>query len=216
MATIDETIEAELESKSIEKEPSLSLEINEEDQGLSVPQSKSKKSKKVRSHAQIEAFEKARKKRAENYEKRKLLKQQEKEEKKQVKTKITEEINNLSTEEIKEKINKKTAKPLSEPSYVQPPLAPQSYTSYANQPPVINNYYYNTLAPNDSIPVEKRKGRKKKVVYITDSDSDEEVKEKYTSKQLSKPVEVVQPPPAPQSAKQTPKTSTRKLKYNFV
>ena len=211
MATIDESIEAELESKSIEKEPSLSLEINEEDQGLSVPV---KKSKKVRSQAQIEAFEKARKKRAENYEKRKLLKQQEKEEKKQVKTKITEEINNLSTEEIKEKINKKTAKPLSEPSYVQPPLAPQSYASYSNQPPVINNYYYNTLAPNDSIPVEKRRGRKKKVVYITDSDSDEEVKEKYTSKQLSKPVEVVQPPPA--EPKQAPKTTTRKLKYNFV
>lgn len=214
MATIDESIEAELESKSIEKEPSLSLEINEEDQGLSIPV---KKSKKVRSQAQIEAFEKARKKRAENYEKRKLLKQQEKEEKKQVKTKITEEINNLSKEEIKEKINKKTAKPLSdhqEPSYVQPPLAPQSYASYANQPPVINNYYYNTLAPNESIPVEKRKGRKKKVVYITDSDSDEEVKEKYTSKQLSKPVEVVQPPPA--EPKQAPKTSTRKLKYNFV
>lgn len=209
MATIDESIEAELESKSIEKEPSLSLEINEEDQGLSIPV---KKSKKVRSQAQIEAFEKARKKRAENYEKRKLLKQQEKEEKKQVKTKITEEINNLSKEEIKEKINKKTAKPLSEPSYVQPPLAPQY--SYANQPPVINNYYYNTLAPNESIPVEKRKGRKKKVVYITDSDSDEEVKEKYTSKQLSKPVEVVQPPPA--EPKQAPKTSTRKLKYNFV
>lgn len=209
MATIDESIEAELESKSIEKEPSLSLEINEEDQGLSIPV---KKSKKVRSQAQIEAFEKARKKRAENYEKRKLLKQQEKEEKKQVKTKITEEINNLSKEEIKEKINKKTAKPLSDPSYVQPPLAPQY--SYANQPPVINNYYYNTLAPNESIPVEKRKGRKKKVVYITDSDSDEEVKQKYTSKQLSKPVEVVQPPPA--EPKQAPKTTTRKLKYNFV
>ena len=46
MATIDESIEAELESKSIEKEPSLSLEINEEDQGLSIPV---KKSKKVRS-----------------------------------------------------------------------------------------------------------------------------------------------------------------------
>lgn len=207
MATIDESIEAELESKSIEKEPSLSLEINE---GLSIPQSK-KKSKKVRSQAQIEAFEKARLKRAENYEKRKLLKQQEKEEKKQVKTKITEEINNLSTEEIKEKINKKTAKPLSDPSYVQPPLAPQY--SYANQPPVINNYYYNTLAPNDSIPVEKRKGRKKKVVYITDSDSDEEVKPKYTSKPLSKPVEIVQPQVEP---KQAPKTTTRKLKYNFV
>ena len=65
MATIDESIEAELESKSIEKEPSLSLEINEETEGLSIPQSKAKKSKKVRSQAQIEAFEKARKKRAE-------------------------------------------------------------------------------------------------------------------------------------------------------
>ena len=69
---IEETIEAELEAKSIEKD-NISLEINDDD-----AQRLPKKTKKIRSQAQIEAFEKARIKRAENYQKRQLLKEQDK------------------------------------------------------------------------------------------------------------------------------------------
>tara|TARA_R110000764_G_scaffold48418_3_gene107558 strand:- start:4808 stop:5416 length:609 start_codon:yes stop_codon:yes gene_type:complete len=202
MATIDDEIEAELEAKSIEKDISFSIDDIEEIE-------KPKKSKKVRSQAQIQAFEKARVKRAENFEKRKLLKEQEKLEKKEVKTKIKEEINNLSTEEIKEKIIKKTSKSLDN---VVPPTVQHSYGHYAHQPPVINNYYYNTLSP-DMNATEKR-GRKKKVVYESDSDEEQLPEVKRTSKKLT-PDHEPEPEPVPVPAP-APKTSTRKLKYNFV
>tara|TARA_A100000171_G_C2082584_1_gene120456 strand:- start:231 stop:839 length:609 start_codon:yes stop_codon:yes gene_type:complete len=202
MADIEAEIEEELQAKSIEKEPSIEATI-EDAEGL---ETKPKKSKKVRSQAQIDAFEKARKKRAENFEKRKLLKEQQKVEKKEAKTKIKEQINNLSTEEIKKEVaNKKQ-----EVSFAQP--HPTELLSYglANQPPVINNYYYNTAPPE----IDK-KHRKKKVVYVSDSD-EEEVVVKKTSKQLPPDPYVAPPAPPVPEPKPVLQKQPRKLKYNFV
>lgn len=207
MATIDESIEAELESKSIEKVPTITQEIVEVDEEVvSKKTEKPKKSRKIRSQAQIEAFEKARVKRAENYEKRKLLKEAEKQQKKEVKTKITEEINKLTTEEIKEKISKKVATP-------NPKSLPRQSTVQNNnpQPSVVNNYYYN-------VPHEDYKPpRRKKQVHYEDESSDEELKHKPKAK----PKKVnYEPEPQPEPVKQTetlaPTSNRRVLKYNFV
>tara|TARA_R110002096_G_scaffold25375_1_gene79398 strand:- start:2786 stop:3385 length:600 start_codon:yes stop_codon:yes gene_type:complete len=198
MDDIEEIINKELDEKSIEKEPTITSEIHDEPSDIEKP----KKSKKVRSQAQIEAFEKARIKRAENYEKRKLLKEAEKQEKKEVKTKIKEEINNLSTEEIKEKI-----KPKPKPNVVSQPVmqAPPQYT-YQQQPtPIINNYYYNT-PPHIQEEIVK-KGRKKKVVYVSDSD------EEIPNEPAPAPAP---PPPNPQPVKKAPINRKPVLKYNFA
>ena len=196
---IEETIEAELEAKSIEKD-NISLEIN--DDPHAGPDDKPKKTKKIRSQAQIEAFEKARIKRAENYQKRQLLKEQDKQNKKEIKTKITEEINSLSTEEIKEKIKPK----LPRQNAVQDTPPQHSYGHYNHQPPtpIINNYYYNTPPPPQEV---KRKGRKKKVVESSSSSEDEEEEVLRTAKA---PVMQCKP----QVIKQQPKKAP--LKYSFV
>lgn len=206
MDDIEEIIEEELDNKSIEKDNSISAEIIDDNDTIEKP----KKSKKVRSEAQIKAFEKARIKRQENYEKRKLLKEAEKQEKKEVKTKIKEEINNLSTEEIKEKIKEK-------PKLVRQNAVPQQpqpqYPQYNyHQPPtpIINNYYYNTPPPQQEPPVKK--GRKKKIVYV--SDSDEEILNEPA------PAPAPAPPPLPQVPKLQPKKAPVNpkpiLKYKFA
>ena len=67
MTDIVENIEKELEAKSIEK-PNITMDIEEkEDIPEQTAKPAPKKSKKVRSQAQIEAFERARLKRKENY-----------------------------------------------------------------------------------------------------------------------------------------------------
>lgn len=199
METIDDIIEKELEQKSIEKEPTITTEISDADP---IP----KKTKKVRSQAQIEAFEKARIKRAENFEKRKLLKAQEKQDKKEIKTQIKEKVNNLTTQEIKDEIHKPLKKALEPPQH-------SGYGHYNHQAPtpIINNYYYNTPQPVQSV---KKKGRKKKVVYVTDSEEEDE--------EIEAPKSILkQPAPAPSTAPPKPQPQPRvykkpSLKYNFV
>ena len=199
MDDIEEIIEEELDNKSIEKDNSISAEIIDDNDTIEKP----KKSKKVRSEAQIKAFEKARIKRQENYEKRKLLKEAEKQEKKEVKTKIKEEINNLSTEEIKEKIKEKP-KLVRQNAVPQQPQYPQ-YNYHQPPTPIINNYYYNTPPPQQEEPVKK--GRKKKIVYV--SDSDEEI--------LNEPAPAPAPPPAPKlQPKKAPVNPKPILKYKFA
>ncbi len=201
MEDIEDIIDQELEQKSIEKIPTLSAEISDSQD------EPPKKSKKVRSEAQIAAFEKARLKRAENYEKRKLLKEQEKQEKKEIKTKIKEKVNNLSTEEIKEEIQKPIKKPV-------PNLPPQHSYGHYNyqqpQTPIINNYYYNTPPPQEPV----KKGRKKKVVYVSDSDEEIEPPKLVLKQPAPAPAPIPKPQPAP--APQPRVIKKPSLKYNFV
>ena len=86
-----EEIDNELETKSIERDE-VNIEVEEvvpEPEPPTVP----KKSKKVRSAAQIAAFEKAKIKRQENIKLKKEQKAQEKENKKNLKLKFKEELN---------------------------------------------------------------------------------------------------------------------------
>ena len=90
------------------------------------------KSKKVRSQKQIDAFEKARKKRAENIALKKTQKETLKKEKKERKTTINETpsiIDNLPTQVV-EKLREDAVRPTYKPKVVN------------TQPQVINNYYY--------------------------------------------------------------------------
>tara|TARA_R110002126_G_scaffold84898_3_gene206006 strand:- start:716 stop:1252 length:537 start_codon:yes stop_codon:yes gene_type:complete len=147
-------IEKELQEKLIEKDTNISAEITDELPAVNTEIKETpKKSKKVRSAAQIAAFEKAKIKRKENFEKRKLDRE----------TKITTHDNNDLVQPVivKKEIKKENPQP-----------------SYHHPQPIINNYYYGT---NDYAepPSHRKKGRKKKQVIIeSSSSSDEEIVEK--------------------------------------
>ena len=143
-----DNIEKELDEKSIEKLKEMA--ISEPEPTPEPTPEPVKKTKKIRSAAQIAAFEKARKARAEKIAQRKKDKQevkiQKKEERKIVKEKVKEELNKPKTS-IKEKINIDHEE--NRPSKV-------SFTSDIRKEPVksadprdqvVNNYYYYGMAP---------------------------------------------------------------------
>ena len=199
MDDIEEIIENELEAKSIEKDVTLDIV------DAKATDDNPKKTKKIRSQAQIEAFEKARIKRAENYQKRQLLKQQQHQEKKEIKTQIQEKVNSLSTEEIKEELKKPVKKSVQD----TPPQHSYGHYNHQGPTPIINNYYYNTPQPPPEV---KKKGRKKKVVYVSDSESDDEELPKPILKQAVAPAPAPAPVPAPQ------KRAVKKpgFSFNFI
>lgn len=147
------------------------------------------KKKKERTPAQKAAFEKARQKRAENYQKRKALKEQ---------TKI-KEVTSLSQvdPEIIEDLRKSAVAPPTAPSVKRPqvsfaPPPPQDYAPLGGgawhpqqawqQPPqpVINNYYYGTT-PGSPAVTEPKERKKKKKVIIPESSSEEESDEEVNN-----------------------------------
>ena len=108
MATINEEINEELENKEVERVKlevsdvstdgdTLAQEQSDKDFNESFEAPKPKKTKKVRTQKQIEAFEKARKKRAENIALKKTQKETLKKEKKLKKTTINEKPSIIDT-----------------------------------------------------------------------------------------------------------------------
>ena len=169
-----EDIEAELESKSIERIPGDEVEVDNEPEPVVEPVEEIKeavaeikpvevvkKSKKVRSQKQIEAFEKARKKRAEILAEKKLQKEAEKEQKKEEKKALkkappppvdTQDVNLM--------------KPMSQGGNPVPhPVNPRHE--------VVNNYYYYNVEP-DHHETPKRKKKKSKRRPPTPSSSESE------------------------------------------
>ncbi len=198
-----ENIESELENKSIERvDPEPSQSIDEP----------KKRTKKERSPAQIAAFEKARKKRAENLALKK--------EKKVKEPDIADEniIDNFVDEEPPPR------KPIKTQSTRKQALkSVEEYHDYPQQPkqPIINNYYYGTNN-HEHQEVKQKKSRKKKVPLlreeVSSSDSEGEV---YTDDD-----EDYTPPPA-KPKKQIQRKTTfkepanereepRRLQFNFV
>ena len=159
-----EDIEAELESKSIERtaddinepepepvvEPVIEPDIKE---AVTVvkPVEVIKKSKKVRSEKQIAAFEKARKKRAELLAEKKLQKEAEKEQKKEEKKALKKAPPAVDTRDVD------LIKPMTQG-------APPAPNPGKGRDQVIQNhyYYYGVPPPTDHHETPKRKKSKKK------------------------------------------------------
>ena len=133
-----EDIEKELEEKSIER----NIEIKEiesgqeEEEEEKVPPTPKVKSKRVRSQKQIEAFEKARLKRAEAIALRKKEKEEDKIEKKELKKELKKEFKKIDSDDIIQE------KPIPEPVYNP---SPKSQISYAQREQVIQNHYYGLI-----------------------------------------------------------------------
>ena len=171
-----ENIEEQINEKIIEKDtddiPQVPAQTPDPPPQSSPPV---EKKKKERTPAQKEAFEKARKKRAENYQKRKALKEQ---------TKI-KEVTSLNQADPKtmEDLRKSATEPLARQRAVAPP-PPQEYGHWNawQQPPqpIINNYYYGAPQPESPVdaPTQPKKTKKKKeIMYESSSEEEEEEEE---------------------------------------
>mgnify|MGYP003649335165 CR=1 FL=1 len=198
-----DNIEKELDEKSIEKLKEMAIS----ETGPTPEPEPVKKTKKIRSAAQIAAFEKARKARAEKIAQRKKDKQevkiQKKEERKIVKEKVKEELNKPKTS-IEEQI--KIDNDLDHGEYRSSKV---SFTSDIRKEPVksadprdqvVNNYYYYGMSPpqpqphyNEPVEKKSKKSRRKKRPPTPSSSesSDEEIPE------LEPPVQPVYYPPKP-------------------
>lgn len=177
-----------------------------------------KKSKKVRSAAQIAAFEKAKLKRAENLRLKREQKEKDKLNKKEEK-KI-----------IKEKVKEELSKP--EPLVRQETTAPMaiqqpSFNSSNPREQVIQNhyYYYGVPPPNHYEKPKKKKSKKKQIVEPSSSSSEEE--EEYSNSPIQHPYRPPSPPIEPQSYKElqnyqeerytpAPQKAHPKLKFAFA
>ena len=156
-----EDIEAELESKSIERTvddipaaerpPETVIEPEIKEAVAEVKPEVIKKSKKVRSEKQIAAFEKARKKRAELLAEKKLQKEAEKEQKKEEKKALKKAPPAVDTRDVD------LIKPMTQG-------APPAPNPGKGRDQVIQNhyYYYGVPPPTDHHETPKRKKSKKK------------------------------------------------------
>jgi len=153
-----EGIEEQIDEKLIERDTTTTSDIIESTESAVV--TKPVKIKKERSPAQIAAFEKARIKRNENYQKRKALKEN------PVKTIIKETI----PEKLKPELSMRATEPLQAPAPT-PWQAPMAQQPMAQQP-IVNNYYYGHPPPDHQTPTPR--GRKKKKVYYSSSSEEEE------------------------------------------
>ena len=230
-----EDIEQELDQKSIER-------VDEIPEPEPEPQAKQKpkKSKKVRSQAQIEAFERAKLKRAENIKARREKKEQDKLEKKATKTKIKERV----TAEIEEDKSvpedtppvKQPAKPLQRLDSVRDHSTHSrgqvsradvdnivSSGNFREREQVIQNhyYYYGTPPPQAQKEEEEPPKRKKKSKRVkrpptpsssSESDySDADEPESYQAQYKPKVIyDKEQIEPVPQQ------TKIPKFKFNFA
>lgn len=190
-----EGIENELENKSIERDdPVESVE--------------KKRTKKERSPAQIAAFEKARKKRAENL----ALKKE-----KKIKEPVIADENLIDNFVDEEPPPRKPIKTQS--TRKQAIKSVDEYHDYPQQPkqPIINNYYYGTNNHDRTEPVLKKKSKKKKVQIVESSSEDDDSDEDY-SPPPARPKKQIQrkqtPPQREPVEERTPEPP--KLRYNFV
>ena len=190
-----ENIETELENKSIER---VDPETDEP----------KKRTKKERSPAQIAAFEKARKKRAENL----ALKKQNKIKEPDAEAKNF--IDNLVDEEPPPR------KPIKTQSTRKQALkSVEEYHDYPQQQkqPIINNYYYGTNN-HDHQEVKQKKSRKKKV-QIVESSSEDDSDEDY-SPPPARPKKQIQrkqtPPQGRKEPVEDPTPEPPRLRFNFV
>lgn len=227
MEDLDKQILDELKQKAIERSDDLEIdEVNSVDEELleeptvapSTPPPPVKKTKKQRSQKQIEAFEKARIKRAENLKIKKQI-EAEKKAKKQ-------EEKELVKKEVKQRLEQK--KVLDLPPTEKVDRAVQRYRELQPEPEpryreqVVNNYYYYGQPPPGHFddyesPKPKAKKKKKKVKFVpppepeTETESESEVSEAEepdTFKELQNYQEEEYRPPAPPSHPQ--------LKFKFV
>ena len=223
MEDLEPEVIEELKKKAIEREVTEIVEekpelVQASETAEKPVEEKPKKSKKVRSAAQIAAFEKAKLKRAENLRLKREQKEKEKLNKKEEK-KI-----------IKEKVKEELSKP--EPLVRQEttaPMAIQQPTMNSSHPreQVIQNhyYYYGVPPPNHYEKPQKKKSRKKQPV-IEPSSSSEEEEEEYSNSPIQHPYRPPSPPVEPESYKELqnyqevpasiPQKSHPKLKFAFA
>ena len=178
-----EAIEAELESKTIERDVEVNEVIEpheviiEEVQPEPEPaKEKPKKVKKPRSEKQIAAFEKAKQKRAEGIALRKQQKEDAKIEKKELKKKVVESFQKPIVQE----------KPVSKPVIHAPHPREQ----------VVNNYYYYGTGPPQpqhtyTETIEKKSRKKARPPTPSSSESESE------SEEEEQPREIKRQPPKP-------------------
>ena len=171
MEDLDEQILDELKQKAIERSDDLEIEeTNELQEELKDPTTESplvvedevpppvKKTKKQRSQKQIEAFEKARLKRAENLKIKKQIEAEKKEAKKAEKE--------LVKKQIEERLEQK--KVLDLPPTEEVDRTVRRFREVEPEPryreQVVNNYYYyGTPPPEVHHEVKPKRGRKKKI-----------------------------------------------------
>ena len=210
----------DLEPEQIEELKQKAIERVESEPETAPP----KKSKKIRSQAQKEAFERAKLKRAANIKLRQKLKEEEKALKKQTKIKITQRVK----EELEQPKEVEV-----EPAEPQPKLVrqkssvvePQPQPYHHHQPAPVNNYYYYGAPPVGPQhhyeseggwlpPKQPKKKRGKKVRPPTPSSSEEEqsdVDEPETYKDLHS--NIVEPEP---EYEPPPQTKIPQFKFGFA
>jgi len=192
-----EEIDNEIEKKSIERAPNEQpniTKIKEEDISTTDTPAVVKKSKKIRSPAQIAAFEKARAVRIERAAIKKKLLEEERQAKREKKKIMKEKVSKILEEEDKPKVdNPKVDKPKVDKPKVDKADSEPIKRQYSDR--VVNNYYYYGITPDISnIPVGPVHTR-------------------------NKPEPEPEPEPEPKQAKQAksePKKPKRYFKYNYV
>ena len=189
-----EDIEAELESKSIERTvddipaaerpPETVIEPEIKEAVAEVKPEVIKKSKKVRSEKQIAAFEKARKKRAELLAEKKLQKEAEKEQKKEEKKALKKAPPAVDTRDVD------LIKPMTQGAPPVPhPMNPRHE--------VVNNYYYYNVEPDHHKTPKRKKSKSKRPPTPSSSESE--------SSDEEEPVEHVPHQRQPQQYYEAPK-----------
>ena len=152
-----EEIDNEIEKKSIERAPNEQpniTKIKEEDISTTDTPAVVKKSKKIRSPAQIAAFEKARAVRIERAAIKKKLLEEERQAKREKKKIMKEKVSKiLEEEENKPKVDKpKVDNPKVDKPKVDKADSEPIKRQYSDR--VVNNYYYYGITPDiSSIPV---------------------------------------------------------------
>tara|TARA_R110002126_G_scaffold207979_1_gene354941 strand:+ start:136 stop:792 length:657 start_codon:yes stop_codon:yes gene_type:complete len=209
MEDIGKDIEKELETKSIEREieikevevedATLSSQAEEEEEKVPpLPSAEPRvKSKKVRSQKQMEAFEKARQKRAEAIALRKQQKEEDKIEKKEIKKELKKELSRATN--VKKIAGEQSNDIVQEKSIPKPVMntfnpPSQSQISSAQREQVIqNHYYYYGVPPPTHDDYTKSKKKKKSKRPPTPTSSESESSEEEYHEQLPVP-QYYQPP----------------------
>ena len=175
MEDLEPEVIEELKKKAIERDEISTEIVEKSEQAVAlqgepeVVQEKPKKSKKVRSAAQIAAFEKAKLKRAENLRLKREQKEQEKEKKKQEKKMLKQQA---KEPEVQPEPEPQTNLPLVRQRAVENP--PISTMNPREQ--VIQNhyYYYGVPPPREHYDKPKKKKSRKKVVEPSSSSEEED------------------------------------------
>ena len=199
MEDIGKDIEKELETKSIEREieikevevedATLSSQAEEEEEKVPpLPSAEPRvKSKKVRSQKQMEAFEKARQKRAEAIALRKQQKEEDKIEKKEIKKELKKELSRSTNVKKIESNDIVQEKPIPQP--VMNTFNPPSQREQVIQ----NHYYYYGVPPPNHDDYTKSNKKKKSKRPPTPTSSESESSEEEYHEQLPVP-QYYQPP----------------------